>query len=61
MPNGIMYGNVTDPIPGPAPHAHPEGYAALRIVPVTVPRASRACEHFPDRFDLHLLPRVQEV
>ena len=31
----------------PAP-AHPEGRAALRIVLVTVPRASRSCEHFPD-------------
>ena len=42
--------------PAPAPHfAHPEGYAALRIVLVTVPRVSRTCEHFPDRFDLRLL------
>ena len=42
--------------PAPAPHlAHPEGCAALRIVLVTVPCASRSCEHFPDGFDLHLL------
>ena len=33
--------------PAPAPHlAHPEGCAALRIVLVTVPCVSRACEHF---------------
>ena len=31
--------------PTPAPHlAHPEGCAALRIVLVTVPCASRSCE-----------------
>jgi len=42
--------------PALAPHlAHPEGCAALRIVLVTVPRVSRSCEHFLDRFDLHLL------
>ena len=42
--------------PAPAPHlAHPEGNAAIRIVLVTVPRVS-SCEHFPDGFDLHLLP-----
>jgi len=42
--------------PAPAPRlANPEGYAALRIVLVTVPRVSRSCEHFPDIFDLHLL------
>ena len=42
--------------PAPAPHlAHPGGCAALRIVLVTVPRVSRSREHFPDRFDLHLL------
>ena len=29
--------------------------AAIRIVLVTVPRASRSCEHFLDGFDLHLL------
>ena len=41
--------------PAPAPHrARPEGCAALHIVLVTVPRVSRSCEHFPDRFDLHL-------
>ena len=34
---------------------HPERYAALRIVLVTVPRVSRSCEHFPDGFDLHPL------
>jgi len=42
--------------PAPAPYlAHPEEYAALRIVLVTVPRDSCSCEHFPDGFDLHLL------
>ena len=42
--------------PAPARHlAHAEGYAALRIVLVTVPRVCRSCEHFPDGFDLHLL------
>ena len=40
----------------PTPHlAPPEGCAALRIVLVTVPRASRSCEHFSDGFDFHLL------
>jgi len=51
--------------PAPAPHlahpegcaaARPEGCAALRVVLVTLPRVSRSCEHFPDGFDLHLLP-----
>ena len=38
--------------PAPAPHlAHPEGFAALRIVLVTVLRVSRACEHFCNGFD----------
>jgi hypothetical protein len=42
--------------PAPAPHlAHPDGCAALRVVLLTVPRVSRACEHFPNGFDLHLL------
>ena len=42
--------------PAPATHlAYPEGCAALRIVLVTVPRASRSSEHIPDEFDLHLL------
>jgi hypothetical protein len=42
--------------PAPAPHlAHPEGCAALRIVLLTVLRASRSCEHFSDGFDLHVL------
>ena len=42
--------------PAPAPHlAHPEGCDALRILLVTVPRVSRACQYFPDGFDLHLL------
>ena len=41
--------------PAPAPHlAHPEGYAALRIVLITLPCVSRSCEHVPDGFDLHL-------
>ena len=40
----------------PAPNLElPEGCAALRIVPVTVPRVSRSYEHFSDGFDLHLL------
>ena len=39
-----------------APHlAHPEGCAALRIVPLTAPRVSHSCEHSPDEFDLRLL------
>ena len=43
--------------PAPAPHlAHLEGCGALRIVLVTAPRVSRSCEHFPEGFDLHLLP-----
>ena len=42
--------------PAPAPHhVHPEGCAAQRIVLVTVPRVSRACEHFSDGFDFRLL------
>jgi len=28
----------------------------LRIVPLTVPRVGRSYEHFPDGFELHLLP-----
>jgi len=44
--------------PAPAPHlARPEARAALRIVLMTVPRVSRSCEHFPEGFDPHLLPR----
>ena len=35
-----------------------EGCVALRIVLVTVPHVSRSCEHFPDGFDLHLLPSM---
>ena len=47
--------------PAPSPHlAHPDGCAALRIVLVTVPRASRSCEHFPDGFDRRLAP-VRQV
>ena len=43
--------------PAPAPHlAYSEGCAVLRIALVTVPRVTRSCEHFPDGFDLHLLP-----
>ena len=43
--------------PAPAPRlAHPEGFAALRIVVVTVPRVSRCCENLSDGLDLHLLP-----
>ena len=42
--------------PAPTPHlAHPGGCAALRLVPVNVPCVSRSYEHFPDKFDLHLL------
>ena len=45
--------------PVPAPHlAHPEGYAALRIVLVNVPCVSCACEHFPDGFDLNFQLQV---
>jgi len=29
----------------------------LRIVPHTVPNIGRSYEHFPDGFELHLLPR----
>ena len=32
----------------------------LRIVPHTVPRIGRSYEHFPDGFELHLLPREDE-
>ena len=31
------------------------------MVLVAVPRASRSCEHFPDGFDLHLLPLLCEA
>ena len=42
----------------PNPHlAYAEEYAALRIVPVTVPCSSCSGEHFLDRFDLNLLQR----
>ena len=34
--------------PASAPHM-------LRIVPHTVPRVGRSCEHLPDGFELHLL------
>ena len=48
--------------PAPAPHlAHPEGCAALRIVLCTVPCVCRSCEHFPDGFDLHLLPSAFDL
>ena len=30
----------------------------LRTVPHTVPRVGRSYEHFPDGFELHLLPRM---
>ena len=30
----------------------------LRIVPHTVPRVGRSYEHFPDGFELHLLPSL---
>ena len=40
-------------LPALAPYpAHLGGYAALRIVIVTVPRGSRSCEIFLDGFDL---------
>ena len=43
--------------PAPAPHlVQPEGCAALRIVLVTGPCASRSCENLPDGFDRYLLP-----
>ena len=32
----------------------------LRIVPHTVPRVGRSYEHFPDGFELHLLPEPKE-
>jgi len=58
-PACVEIGIVIAEQPAPAPHlAHPEGCAALRIVLVTVPRVSRSCEHCPDGFDLHLLPRL---
>ena len=42
--------------PALAPHlAHLERCAALRIVLVTVLRATHSCEHFTDGFDLLLL------
>ena len=34
--------------PASAPHM-------LRIMPRTVPRVGRSCEHFPDGFELHLI------
>ena len=43
----------------PAPRlAHPDGCAALSIGLVTVPLVSRSCEHFPDGFDIHILPAL---
>ena len=33
----------------------------LRIVPPTVPRVGRSDEHFPDGFELHLLPNTDRV
>ena len=33
----------------------------LRIVPHTVPRVGRSCEHFPGGFELHLLPQVVQL
>jgi len=35
-----------------------EAHHITDVVLVTVPRASRSCEHFPDGFDLHLLQRL---
>ena len=32
-----------------------------RIVPHTVPRVGRSYEHFPDGFELHLLPPSRDV
>jgi hypothetical protein len=32
----------------------------LRIVPHTVPRVGRSYEHFPDGFELHLLPQEEK-
>ena len=34
--------------------ARPQGQAALRLVPVTVPRVSRSCEKNPDRFGISI-------
>ena len=51
-----------NPTPAPAPHlAHPEGYAALRFVLVTVLRVSRSCVHLQDEFDLHLLQWLHTI
>ena len=48
--------------PAPVPRlAHPDGCAVLRTVLVTVPRVSRSCENFRDRFDLHLLRPTGET
>jgi len=33
----------------------------LRIVPPTVPRVGRSDEHFPDGFELHLLPALPKL
>ena len=33
----------------------------LRIVPHTVPRVGRSYEHFPDGFQLHLLPGPDDL
>ena len=33
----------------------------MRTVPVTVPRVSRSCEHFPDVFDSHLLQKAHGI
>ena len=58
----VWYFIVEQPAPAPAPHlAHPERYATLRIVLISVSRVSRSCEHFPDGFDLHLLQAEYKV
>ena len=42
--------------PASGPHlAHPEECAVLHTLLVTVPCVSRACDHCPDGFGLHLL------
>ena len=43
-----------------AQNAQNDKRAVLRIVLVTVPRAGRSCEHFPDVFDPHRLQQRGE-
>jgi len=43
-----------------APYTSRRMCCPTHCVLVTVPRASRACQHFPDGFDLHLLQLIGE-